>query len=74
MNESFRVGAALLLKTLYTNVALDKYHRVSKENILDSNTLNSLYLPLQTSADLSVRTRIAVVIGSGDCPCTTLCA
>ncbi len=30
MNESFRVGAALLLKTLYTNVALDKYHRVSK--------------------------------------------
>ncbi len=30
MNESFSVGATLSLKTLYTNVALDKYHRVSK--------------------------------------------
>jgi hypothetical protein len=30
MNESFRVGAALLLKTLYKNIALIKYHPVSK--------------------------------------------
>ena len=30
MNESFRVGAALLLQTLYKNVALVKHHPVSK--------------------------------------------
>jgi hypothetical protein len=30
MNESFRIGAALLLKTLYKNVALVKCHLVSK--------------------------------------------
>jgi hypothetical protein len=29
MNESFRIGEALLLKTLYKNVALVKYHLVS---------------------------------------------
>ena len=30
MNESFRIGVALLLKTLYKNDALVKYHLVSK--------------------------------------------
>jgi hypothetical protein len=28
MNESFRIGAALLLKTLYKNVALVKYSTI----------------------------------------------
>ena len=38
MNQPFRVGAALLLKTLYKNVALFKYHL---------NVSTKLYFPSQ---------------------------
>ena len=45
MNESFRVGAVLLPKTLYKNVALVKYHLVSK--LSQSRVLSSIILAVR---------------------------